>query len=128
MKKVCLFLLLSTSLFAESIILDNQTAYPTKQSKMAIQWANSAREVDEDNKALMYGGKLNPAMLQFLFKTGKVELTLPKKAQQFRVLVWSKDPDKPDYTTNWIDITDGKTYTLENDYLIPVVLMSGSGC
>jgi hypothetical protein len=35
---------------------------------------------------------------------------------------------EPDYTTNWIDITPDKTYTLGNDYLIPVVLMAGSGC
>jgi hypothetical protein len=95
---------------------------------MAVQWANSAREVDEDNKALMYGAKLNPATLQTISQVGKVQLTLPKKAQQFRVLVWSKGSLEPDYTTNWIDITLNKTYTLETDYLIPVVLMSGSGC
>lgn len=128
MKKICLFFFLTTSLFAESIILDNQTAYPTKQSKMAVQWANSARDVDVNNKTLMYGGKLDPTTLQPVSQTGEVKLTIPIKAQQFRVLVWSKVSEEPDYSTNWIDITQGKTYTLETDYLIPVVLMPGSGC
>ncbi|OGN64837.1 MAG: hypothetical protein A3E80_02185 [Chlamydiae bacterium RIFCSPHIGHO2_12_FULL_49_9] len=128
MKKIALLLFSTTALFAESITLDNQTAYPAKQSKMAVQWANSAREVDEDNKALMYEGKVNPGTLQSISQTGKIKLTLPKKAQQFRILVWSEGSEEPDYTTNWIDITAGKTYTLESDYLIPVVLMSGSGC
>lgn len=128
MKKIALFLLLTSAIFAESITFDNQTNYPTKQSKMAIQWANSAREVDEDNKALMHGGTVNSNTLQPISQTGKVKLTIPKKAQQFRVLVWSKGSGEPDYTTNWIDITLNKTYKLENDYLIPVVLMSGSGC
>lgn len=128
MKKIALFLLLTTGLFAGSITLDNQTAYPTKQSKMAVQWANSAREVDEDNKALIDGAKLNPNTLQPISRTGEVKLTLPKKAQQFRVLVWSKGSGAPDYTTNWIEITLNKTYTLETDYLIPVELMVGSGC
>lgn len=128
MKIVALFLLLTTSLFAKSISLDNQTPYPTKQSKMALQWANSAREVDESNKALMYGAKLNPDTLQTISQIGKIKLTLPPKAQQFRILVWTKSSGEPDYTTNWIDITLDKTYTLETDHLIPVVLMAGSGC
>jgi hypothetical protein len=128
MKKIALILLVTNSLFAESIMLDNQTEYPTKQSKMAVQWANSAREVDEDNKALMYGKPLNQSTLQKIPQGGKIKLSLPKKAQQFRVLVWSQRNKEPDHTTNWIDITPEKTYTLENDHLIPVVLMSGSGC
>jgi hypothetical protein len=129
MKKIALFFLLTTAtLFAESITLNNQTDYPTKQSKMAVQWANSAREVDEDNKALMNGEQLNPVTLQTVSQKGKIQLTLPKKAQQFRVLVWSQGTGEPDYTTNWIHITPDTTYTLGNDYLIPVVLMAGSGC
>jgi hypothetical protein len=128
MKAIFVFLCFTAALFAESITLDNQTDYPTKQSKMAVQWAKTAREVDEDNKALMFGGKLNPATLHPISQTGKVTLMLPPKAQQFRILVWSNGSSTPDYTTNWIDVTLGKTYTLENDYLIPVVLMTGSGC
>jgi len=128
MKAIFIFLFVTSALFAESITLDNQTDYPTKQSKMAVQWANTAREVDEENKSLMFGGKLNPTTIQTISQTGKVTLQLPPKAQQFRVLVWSNGSRVPDYTTNWIDITLNKTYILENDYLIPVVLMTGSGC
>jgi len=128
MKKIALFLLLTATLFAESITLDNQTIYPANQSKMAIQWAHSAREVDENNKALMYGSKLNPTTLQTISQKGKIKLTVPENAQQFRVLVWSNGSLEPDYTTNWIDLAPNKTYTLETDYLIPVVLMSGGGC
>ncbi len=128
MKKICLFFFLTASLFAESIFLDNQSAYPTQQSKMAVQWANSARDVDVNNKTLMYGGKLNPSSLQPVSQTGEVKLTIPIKAQQFRVLVWSKGSGEPDYVTNWIDFIQGATYTLTADHLIPVVLMPGSGC
>ncbi len=128
MKKMALFFLFATTLFAESITLDNQTDYPTKQSKMAVQWANSAREVDAQNKALMMGEPVNKKSLQNIPKMGKTKLTVPKQAQQFRVLVWEQNQEEPEYSTNWIDITADKTYTLENDYLIPVVLMSGCGC
>jgi hypothetical protein len=128
MKKIILFLLFTTTLFAETFILDNQTPYPTKQSKIAIQWANSAKEVDDDNKALMHGGKLNPATLQPVSQMGKIKLTSPSKAQHFRILVWSKGAKEPDLSTNWIDITPNKTYTLTTDHLVPVVLMSGAGC
>ncbi len=128
MKKIALFLLFTTTLIAETITFNNQTSYPTSQSKMAIQWANTAREVDEQNKALLYEKKLNSDTLQTITQTGKTKLTPPNRAQQFRVLVWSKGTGDPDYTTNWIDITPNKTYTLENDYLIPVVLMPGTGC
>lgn len=128
MKKIALFFLFSTTLFAKSITLDNQTDYPTKQSKMAVQWASSAREVDAENKALMMGDPINAKTLQTISKNGQTKLTIPKQAQQFRVLVWDRNNEEPEYTTNWIDITADKTYTLENDYLIPVVLMSGCGC
>ncbi|HEV7738134.1 MAG TPA: hypothetical protein VGO47_12290 [Chlamydiales bacterium] len=128
MKAIFVFLFVTSALFAEAITLDNQTTYPTKQSKMAVQWANTAREVDEENKSLMFEGKLDPTTLQTIPQIGKVTLKLPPKAQHFRILVWSNGSKIPDYTTNWIDITLNKTYTLENDYLIPVVLMTGSGC
>jgi anti-sigma regulatory factor (Ser/Thr protein kinase) len=59
---------------------------------------------------------------------GKIELTIPEDMGYFRVVVWSKGKDAPDLSTNWIDIIPGKTYTLETDHLVPVVLMSGMGC
>ncbi|MBS0620904.1 MAG: hypothetical protein JSS61_05555 [Verrucomicrobia bacterium] len=128
MKKILLFLLLTTTLRAEWIVLNNQTEYPTKQSKMAVQWASSAKEVDENNKALIYSKPLDPATLQQIAQAGKNKLTLPQNAQQFRILVWSQNEEQPDYTTNWVQIAPSKTYKLEDGYLIPVVLMLGSGC
>jgi hypothetical protein len=130
MKKILFFLLLATTGFAENLILENQTSYPAQDQKstIAIQWANSAKEVDEYNKALMYGQKLNPATFQVITQSGKVSLHIPENAAYFRVLVWSKGEDSPDFHTNWVDIVPNKTYKLKADQLVPSVLMSGSGC
>jgi len=129
MKKIMLFfLLLATTGFAENLVLENQTPYPTQNSKIAIQWATSAKEVDEYNKAIMYGLKLNPSTFQVLTQSGKITLSIPNNAEYFRVLVWSKGEENPDFHTNWVDIVPNKTYTLETDKLVPSVLMSGSGC
>lgn len=134
MKMLMLFafslLTLATTGFAENIVLVNQTSYPIKnqKSKIAIQWAVSAREVDEGNKALIYGLELKPETLQIVKESGKVELTIPEKVEYFRVIVWSKDEKDPDLVTNWVDIVPNKTYTLETDHLVPSVLMSGTGC
>ena len=122
------FLLLATTGFAENLVLENQTPYPTQNSKIAIQWATSAKEVDEYNKAIMYGLKLNPSTFQVLTQSGKITLSIPNNAEYFRVLVWSKGEENPDFHTNWVDIVPNKTYTLETDKLVPSVLMSGSGC
>ncbi|HEX2579330.1 MAG TPA: hypothetical protein VHK67_02885 [Rhabdochlamydiaceae bacterium] len=130
MKKIMLFLLLATTGFAENLVLENQTSYPTQnqKSKIAIQWATSAKEVDECNKAIMYGLKLNPATFQVLTQPGNVSLNIPKNAACFRVLVWSKGEGSPDFHTNWVDVLPNKTYTLKTDHLVPSVLISGSGC
>jgi hypothetical protein len=129
MKKIMLFfLLLATTGFAENLVLENRTSYPNQKSKIAIQWATSAKEVDEYNKAIMYGHKLNPATLQVLTQSGKITLNIPTNAEYFRVLAWSKDEENPDFHTNWVDVVPNKTYTLEKDQLVPSVLMSGSGC
>ncbi len=131
MKKIVLFfLLVATTGFAENFILENQTSYPIKnpKSKVAIQWASSAKEVEESNRVLINGSKLNPETLQPLTQSGKVNLTIPKMAEYFRVLVWSKGIGEPDLLTNWVDIVPNKTYTLKTDQLIPSVLMAGSGC
>jgi hypothetical protein len=116
--------------FAENIILENQTNYPLKnqKSKIAIQWAASAKDVDEGNKALIYGSQLKPESVQALNQSGKIDVTIPEKAESFRVLVWSKGEGDPDFLTNWVDVVPNKTYTLKQDHLIPSVLMSGTGC
>lgn len=119
-----LLLLVASSVFADTLVLDNRASYP----KMAIQWALSAKEVDEGNKALIQGLKLNPSTMNVLTKPGKITLTIPKSAEYFRVLAWSKSDGEPDFVTNWVDIVPNKTYALNSDHLVPTVLMLGSGC
>lgn len=127
MKKIFLFLALASIGFAEQIVLDNETSYPSNRSKIAVQWATSAKEVQENNHASLHGLKMKGNM-QVLKQSGKIDLKVPKKAGYFRVLVWSKGEGDPDFVTNWIDIEPNKTYTLTDDYLTPTVLMSGMGC
>lgn len=134
MKKFMLFYLsllaAATTGFAENIVLENQTSYPleNQKSKIAIQWATSGKDVDEGNNALINGTKLNPDTLQVLTESGKVNLSIPEKAEYFRVLVWSKGEGEPDLLTNWVDIVPNKTYTLKKDHLVPAILMLGTGC
>lgn len=130
MRKIILFfsLLSATSAFADSFILNNQTSANSKETKLAIQWAFSAKEVAENNNELMQGKKFDSQALQFLTSTGKLNLNIPEKAEFFRVLAWSKGMAEPDLLTNWVDVVPNKTYTLTNDYLIPKVLMFGMGC
>ena len=131
MKKIALFfILIAATGFADNLALDNQTGYPLKnqKSKIAIQWATSAKEVEEGNSAVIQGLKLKPDTLQPLTQPGTALLTIPKKAQYFRVVAWSKGEGEPDLLTNWVDIVPNKTYTLKSDHLIPSVLMLGTGC
>ena len=133
MKKILFSLSLlvtTTTAFSANFVLINQTAYPQKNpnSKIAIQWANSAKEVDDSNKALMLESKVNPDTVQMLNQAGKMNITIPEKAQYFRVVAWSKSEGDPDLLTNWVDIVPNKTYTLEADHLVPAVLMAGTGC
>lgn len=134
MKKFTLVFLalltLAAAGFAQEIVLENQTSFPNKdkRTKMAIQWAASAKEVDDYNKALMYGYKFNTSSIQDIAQSGKVNLKIPEKAEYFRILSWSKEQKDPDYITNWVDIIPNKTYTLKPDQLVPTVLMLGTGC
>lgn len=134
MKKIMLLclslLMLTATVFAENIVLENQTNYPVEndKSKIAVQWATSAKEVEEANKAVTYGTKLNLDTMQVLTKSGKVNLHIPDKAAYFRILVWSKGQGDPDLLTNWVETVPDKTYTLKPDHLVPAVLMSGTGC
>lgn len=133
MKKIVLFfflILVATTGFAESFILNNQISNPVKnnKAKIIIQWATSTKDVEENNRKIMQGKKLNPDSLQVLTQTGKINLNIPKNVEYFRVLVWSKAKKEPDFLTNWVDIIPNKTYTLNTDHLVPFVLMSGMGC
>ncbi|MBS0652456.1 MAG: hypothetical protein JSR39_02895 [Verrucomicrobia bacterium] len=134
MKKITLFVLsllvVAATGFADVIYIDNQSPYPNinEKSKLAIQWATSAKEVDEANNATKQGLKLDPKTVQVVNDLGKVKLTVPAKAEYFRVLVWSNGQGEPDLHTNWVDVIPNKTYTLKTDHLIPVLLMFGMGC
>ena len=131
MKKITIFflsLLVVATGFTENLVLENQTSYPNKKSKIAVQWANSGKEVDEGNNAMISGSKLNSDSLQVLTQSGKTTLTIPKNAEYFRILAWSKSEGDPDLLTNWVDIVPNKTYTLKQDHLVPSVLMLGTGC
>ena len=123
-------LVVATTGFAENLILENQTSYPTKNqnSKIAVQWATSAKEVNEANNAMLQGLQLNSNTLQVLTQSGKINLSIPEKAEYFRLLTWSKGEGDPDFLTNWVDVVPNKTYTLKEEHLVPSVLMSGVGC
>ena len=96
MKRVLLFLLTLTAAgFAENLVLENLTTYPSKSGKMAIQWAQTAKEVADENNAVIYGLTLNSAAFQVLVQPGKVNVNIPKKAEYFRLLVWTKGDGSP---------------------------------
>jgi hypothetical protein len=126
MKKILLFLALATASFAETITLDNTSTYPNGKSKISVQWASSAKEVEEETQALLRGAA--PNKLQPVTQSGKVKVTVSSAAAYFRILVWSKGSGQPDLLTNWVEIVPNKTYKLDGDHLFPAVLMSGSGC
>lgn len=129
MKKLFLLMLLLSAVgFAENLVFDNQTSYPGKGSKMMVQWASSAKEVEEGNQAVMHGAKLNNKSLRMITHSGKNNISIPKKSEYFRVLIWSMNTIDPDLLTNWVEVVPNKTYTLKDDLLVPSVLMSGMGC
>lgn len=127
---VFLSALLTTCLgFAQNVTLDNQTPYPAaSKSKVAIQWASSAKDVQENNEASIRRAVLKQETLLPLTQSGKTTLTVPNKAAYFRVIVWSKGGADPDFLTNWVDLVPNKTYTLKTEHLVPSVLILGSGC
>ncbi len=133
MKKTMLFFLLTLVVptgFTESLMLKNQALNPTNNHKstIAVQWATSAKEIEESNNRLQNEIKLNQDTLRVITQTGKNKLDIPQKAEYFRVLVWSKSTGTPEFITNWIDIELNKTYTLNKEHLVPFILMRGTGC
>jgi hypothetical protein len=128
MKKIALVFFFATSLFAGDITLENQTSYPSQNAVVAVQWASTAREVQEHNEILIRGEKVSPSTLQYLDQAFKTKLSIPKTAEYFRVLVWPKGSGSPELLTNWVEIIPNKTYLLKKDHLTPVLLMVGMGC
>ena len=130
MKKWILIFFFSSVIYADSIIFENQTSHPAKEmsSKIAIQWANSVREVHAYNEAVIQGLKLKSSSLKSLKQQGKFQLNIPKNAEYFRVLVWPKGSKEPKLLTNWVEIIPNKIYQLREDHLISSVLLFGLGC
>ncbi|AWN74450.1 hypothetical protein LEAN103870_10090 [Legionella anisa] len=124
-----LYLTASTS-FATQIVLDNKTDYPAKNNrgKIAVQWVTSAEAINESNKTIINGSKLDLSSLMILSQKGKIKLTLPNHANYFRVVVWSTGKKGPDLLTNWVDIVPDKTYIVNQDQLASAILMTGAGC
>ena len=130
MKRIALFFLFATAAFAETLVLENRTSHPNtdENSRMAVQWASSASEVQTHNQASIQAMKLNPATLQDLNRQGKLKLSIPQHAEYFRVVVWIKGEGHPEFMTNWVEIVPNKTYQLKGDHLITAVLVVGMGC
>ncbi|KTD11818.1 hypothetical protein Lgra_1276 [Legionella gratiana] len=116
--------------FADGIVLDNKTYYPEKGKlgKIAVQWAVSVKEVQKENKGILHDSTLNSNSLTMLTQKGKIQLTSPKNARYFRLVVWSSGNHEPDLFTNWVDIISNKTYVVNQNQLVHKRLMAGSGC
>jgi len=118
-----------SSVALADIILDNKTDYPAKaNSSIAVQWAESGENIQKENKSILNHSMLNEHTLQSLKQNGLIKISPPNQAKYFRIVVWSTDKKTPDFLTSWVDIVPSKTYTINQDLLIPAVLMSGSGC
>ncbi|QLZ69269.1 hypothetical protein FOLKNPGA_02051 [Legionella sp. PC1000] len=72
---LCLYLTASIS-FATQIVLDNKTDYPAKDNrgKIAVQWVTSAEAINESNKTIINGSKLDLSSLKILSQKGKSSL------------------------------------------------------
>ena len=133
MQKMMMFFLcisIGTAGFTEHITINNQYKNPVnhQQANVVIQWAISAKDVEKNNKRIKQGGTLNPDALQSITHQGMINIDIPKKATYFRLMVWPRGVKNPDSLTNWVDIVPNKIYTLTKEYLVPLVLMSGTGC
>lgn len=125
-----ILLWIASTTWGDSFVLNNQAlhAIHSKKSSFLIQWATSSKEVEENNMRLKQGKKLNPDSLQIMTQIRKISVEIPTTAKYFRILVWSKGVEEPDFLTNWVDIVPRKNYTLNKEHLIPFVLLSGMGC
>lgn len=133
MEKMVLFFFFTLMIptgFTGSVVINNNALNlkNDRKSTIAVQWATSAKEIEHSNKSLQNEIQLNPDKLRVLTQTGKNKLDVPQHAEYFRVLVWSNSTGKPEFITNWIDIELNKTYTLNKEHLVPIILMTGTGC
>lgn len=127
MKKIFVYLglyLMTSSVLADGIVINNNTNYPVngKPGKIALQWVNSAEGTQKAN------WQMDLSAVTMLSKKGQIKITPPHHAHYFRVLVWSTGKQKADLLTNWVTLVPNKTYTLNQEHLIPAILISGAGC
>ena len=123
MKFFALCLFFTTALFADQFTLQNETPF----RQIAIQWASSAREVQESNDSIMQNDPLSKKGLYYP-RQKTATISIPKKAAYFRVLIWESKQNLPEFLTNWVEIVPDKTYLLKEDHLTPILLMNGMGC
>lgn len=133
MKKILVYLCLNfmaSTVFAGNIVLENKTNYPEKgkSGKIAVQWAVSAKAIQKANKSILNGSTFNLSSLVMLSQKGKIQLITPNDARYFRLVAWANDNKEPDFLTNWVDIVPNKTYVVNQNQLVPRVLMAGAGC
>ncbi|CZF99149.1 TPA: hypothetical protein I8Y89_000004 [Legionella pneumophila] len=126
---LCLYFMTSITL-AGKIVIYNKTNYPVKDNsrKIAVQWVATVEATQKANKIIVNGSKLDLNSLKIITQKGKTQLTLPNDSHYFRVVVWSTGKQQPDLLTNWVDIVPNKTYIINQDQLVPAILMSGTGC
>ncbi|HAU1200257.1 TPA: hypothetical protein ACF5XO_000018 [Legionella pneumophila] len=126
---LCLYFMTSITL-AGKIVIYNKTNYPVKDNsrKIAVQWVATVEATQKANKIIINGSKLDLNSLKIITQKGKNQLTLPNDSHYFRVVVWSTGKQQPDLLTNWVDIVPNKTYIINQDQLVPAILMSGTGC
>jgi len=108
--------------FGDDFTFENTTSF----RKIAIEWASSAKMVQESNDSLLQNEL--PTSDLFYLNNAKTKVFIPKNAAYFRVLVWQTKQTLPDLLTNWVDIVPGKTYFLKEEHLTPILLMNGMGC
>lgn len=133
MKKIVIsfFLCFINSLvFADTITIDNLSNYPstTSTDKMMVQWATTAEATQKINETIINDQILDANAMTALTQKGKSQLTLPTDARYFRIMVWIGKAQGPDFLTNWVAIIPGKTYELQQNQLVPKIMMTGSGC
>jgi len=129
MKTAILLLLFAiTSVVADTIVMDNQTGYPSKNagSSIGIEWASSLQELNAKGNDTKNQVSKKPDFQ--LENPGKIEVTLPPNAKYFRVNVWSDNSATPTLVSSWVLIVPKKEYTLEEADLYPASLESGTGC
>lgn len=122
--------LISALAFADTIVINNQTAYPKtgKPGKIALQWAVSTKAVQKANLSILKRSQLNSGSLVILSKKGKSRLPIPHHAKYLRIVVWSRGQSESDFLTNWVPIVSDKNYVVNQNQLIPSILLSGGGC